>query len=90
MGDGHSHGRNQAGVVRCRRFHSCCTPTAKRIGQQGNGRLRRRGLVAKRAEEKMIVEGAWIVVVAAAVFLATIMLVLVVSGKLYNPDRSHE
>ena len=38
----------------------------------------------------MIVEGAWIVVVAAAVFLATIMLVLVVSGKLYNPDRSHE
>jgi len=38
----------------------------------------------------MIVEGAWIVVVAAAVFVATIVLVLIVSGKLYNPDRSHE
>lgn len=38
----------------------------------------------------MIVEGAWIVVVAAVVFLGTIILVLVVSGKLYNPDRSHE
>ena len=40
--------------------------------------------------KEMIVEGAWIIVVAAAVFLATIAIVLVTSGKLYNPDRSHE
>jgi len=38
----------------------------------------------------MIVEGAWIIVVAGAVITATITLVLVSSGRLYNPDRSHE
>jgi len=38
----------------------------------------------------MIVEGAWIIVVAGAVFAATIIVVLVTSGKLYNPDRWHE
>jgi hypothetical protein len=38
----------------------------------------------------MIVEGAWIIVVAGVVFAAVVIVVLVVSGKLYNPDRSHE
>jgi hypothetical protein len=38
----------------------------------------------------MIVEGAWILVVAGAVISATIILVLVSSGRLYNPDRSDE
>ena len=38
----------------------------------------------------MIVEGAWIIVVAGVVFAATVIVVLVGSGKLYNPDRSHE
>ena len=38
----------------------------------------------------MIVEGAWIVVVAGVAIVATIIVVLVTSGKLYNPDRSHE
>ena len=38
----------------------------------------------------MVVEGAWILVVAAVVFAATVAVVLVSSGKLYNPDRSHE
>jgi uncharacterized integral membrane protein len=38
----------------------------------------------------MIVEGAWIIVVAGAVITATIIMVLVGSGRLYNPDRSHE
>jgi hypothetical protein len=44
----------------------------------------------RRAEEKMIVEGAWILVVAGVVFAGVIIVVLVTSGKLYNPDRSHE
>jgi len=38
----------------------------------------------------MIVEGAWILVVAGVVFAAVVIVVLVTSGKLYNPDRSHE
>ena len=38
----------------------------------------------------MIVEGAWVLVVAAAAFAAIVIVVLVTSGKLYNPDRSHE
>jgi hypothetical protein len=38
----------------------------------------------------MIVEGAWVLVIAAVVFGAIIAVVLVGSGKLYNPDRSHE
>jgi hypothetical protein len=38
----------------------------------------------------MIVEGVWILVVAGAVIAATIMMVLVSSGRLYNPDRSNE
>jgi len=40
--------------------------------------------------KKMIVEGAWILVVAGVVFAGIIVVVLVTSGKLYNPDRSHE
>jgi len=38
----------------------------------------------------MIVEGAWILVVAGAVIAAIIIMVLVTSGRLYNPDRSDE
>ena len=38
----------------------------------------------------MIIEGAWVIVVAGLVFAATVIVVLVFSGKLYNPDRSHE
>jgi archaellin len=38
----------------------------------------------------MIVEGAWVLVIAAVVFAAIVAVVLVGSGKLYNPDRSHE
>jgi len=38
----------------------------------------------------MIVEGAWVLVVAVVVFAATVTVVLVGSAKLYNPDRSHE
>jgi len=38
----------------------------------------------------MIVEGAWVVVVAGVAIAATIVVVLPTSGKLYNPDRSHE
>jgi hypothetical protein len=38
----------------------------------------------------MIVEGAWILVVAGVVFAAIVIVVLITSGKLYNPDRSHE
>jgi len=38
----------------------------------------------------MIVEGAWVIVVAAVAFAAVVIVVLVTSGKLYNPDRSHE
>jgi archaellin len=38
----------------------------------------------------MIVEGAWVLVVAVVVLAAVIAVVLVGSGKLYNPDRSHE
>jgi hypothetical protein len=38
----------------------------------------------------MIVEGAWVLAIAAVVFVAVIAVVLVGSGKLYNPDRSHE
>ena len=48
------------------------------------------GAQQRRAEEKMIVEGAWILVVAGVVFAGIIIVVLVTSGKLYNPDRSHE
>jgi hypothetical protein len=38
----------------------------------------------------MIVEGAWVLLVAGVVLAAIIAVVLVGSGKLYNPDRSHE
>jgi hypothetical protein len=44
----------------------------------------------KRAEEKMIVEGAWILVIAVVTFAAVVTIVLLGSGKLYDPDRSHE
>jgi hypothetical protein len=38
----------------------------------------------------MIFEGGWIIVVAAVAFAAIVIVVLVISGKLYDPDRSHE
>jgi hypothetical protein len=38
----------------------------------------------------MIVEGAWVLVVALAAFAGTVTVVLLSSPKLYNPDRSHE
>jgi hypothetical protein len=38
----------------------------------------------------MIVEGAWVLVIAAVVFAGIVAVVLVGSGKLYNPDRSHK
>jgi hypothetical protein len=37
----------------------------------------------------MIIEGAWIIAIAVVVFSAIIGIVLVASGELYNPDRSH-
>jgi hypothetical protein len=38
----------------------------------------------------MIIEGAWVLVIAAAAFAAIVTVVLLGSGKLYNPDRSNE
>jgi len=38
----------------------------------------------------MIVEGAWVLVIAAVTFAAIVAVVLVGSGKLYNPNRSRE
>jgi hypothetical protein len=38
----------------------------------------------------MIIEGAWVLVIAVVVFAATVTVVLLGSGELYNPDRSHE
>jgi hypothetical protein len=38
----------------------------------------------------MIVEGAWVLVIAVVTFTAIVAVVLLGSGKLYNPDRSHE
>jgi len=38
----------------------------------------------------MLFEGAWIIVVAVVALVSIIGIVLVGSGKLYNPDRSHE
>jgi hypothetical protein len=40
--------------------------------------------------KEMIFEGASIIVVAAVAFTAIVIVVLVISGKLYDPDRSHE
>ena len=37
-----------------------------------------------------MVEGAWIIVVAAVAFAAIVTIVILGSGKLYDPDRSHE
>jgi hypothetical protein len=37
-----------------------------------------------------MVEGAWIIVVAVVAFAAIVGIVLLGSGKLYDPDRSHE
>jgi hypothetical protein len=48
-----------------------------------------RGAVVE-AEEKMIIEGAWVLVIAVVVFSATVAVVLIGSGKLYDLDRSHE
>ena len=38
----------------------------------------------------MIFEGPWLLVIAVATFAAIVIVVLLGSGKLYNPDRSHE
>jgi hypothetical protein len=38
----------------------------------------------------MIIEGAWVLVIAVVVFAATVAVVLIGSGKLYDLDRSHE
>jgi hypothetical protein len=48
------------------------------------------GAQQRRAEEKMIVEGAWILVVAVVTFAAIVTFVLLCSAELYDPDRSHE
>ncbi len=37
-----------------------------------------------------MIEGAWIIVVAVVAFAAIVSVVLLGSGKLYDPDRSHE
>jgi len=37
-----------------------------------------------------MIEGAWIIVVAVVAFGAIVSVVLLGSGKLYDPDRSHE
>jgi hypothetical protein len=47
-------------------------------------------VAARRAEEKMIVEGAWVLVIAVVTFTTIVAVVLLGSGKLYNPDRSRE
>jgi hypothetical protein len=44
----------------------------------------------ERAEEKMNIEGAWILVIAVVTFAAIVTVVLLGSAKLYDPDRSHE
>jgi hypothetical protein len=44
----------------------------------------------ERAEEKMIIEGAWILVIAVVTFAAIVTVVLLGSAKLYDPDRSHD
>src|SRR4051812_29780531 len=80
---------------RRRRFHRPAFPGKERhettppqaICASGH---RRRGSWQRRAEEDMIVEGAWVLVIAVVVFTAIVAVVLVGSGKLYNPDRSHE
>jgi hypothetical protein len=38
----------------------------------------------------MIVEGAWVLVVAVATFAAIVAVVLLTSEKLYDPNRAHE
>ena len=38
----------------------------------------------------MIFEGGWIIVVAGVAFAAIVIIVLLISGELYDPDRSHE
>jgi hypothetical protein len=37
-----------------------------------------------------MIEGEWIIVVAIVAFAAIVSVVLLGSGKLYDPDRSHE
>jgi hypothetical protein len=65
--------------------------TAPRQAISVSGRTRRkRRWQQRQTEEKMIVEGAWVLVVAVVVFAATVTVVLVGSGKLYDFDRSHE
>jgi hypothetical protein len=38
----------------------------------------------------MIVEGAGVLVIAVVTFAAIVAIVLLGSGKLYNPDRFHK
>jgi hypothetical protein len=40
--------------------------------------------------EKMIVEGAWVLLVAVATFSAVVIVVLLTSEKLYDPNRAHK
>jgi hypothetical protein len=40
--------------------------------------------------EKMIVEGAWVLVVGIATFAAVVTVVLLTSEKLYDPNRAHK
>jgi hypothetical protein len=38
----------------------------------------------------MIVEGAWVLLVAVATFSAVVIVVLLTSEKLYDPNRAHK
>jgi hypothetical protein len=38
----------------------------------------------------MIVEGAWVLLIAVVAFTAIVTVVLLGSGKLYDPDRSRQ
>jgi hypothetical protein len=38
----------------------------------------------------MIVEGAWVLIVAVVTFTAIVTVVLLTSEKLYDPNRAHE
>ena len=37
-----------------------------------------------------MIEGAWVILIAVAASSAIVGVVLLVSGTLYDPDRSHE
>jgi hypothetical protein len=46
--------------------------------------------VATKVEEGKMIEDAWIIAVAVVTFATIVGVVLLVSGKLYDPDRSHQ